>query len=110
MQNIPSTDTKTKIELECNYYNYNVFNGDILVDDIIKSKFFDEQYWLNTRQVGVNNYGFSYYILSAGENSFNGSGALASDNLITGSYDCYGVRPVVKIKRNVTINDLKISL
>ena len=86
------------------------FKGDILVNDIIKSKFFNEEYWLNTRQVSVNDYGFSYYVLSVGENYFNGSGSLATDNLITGSYDCYGVRPVVKIKRNATINDFKISI
>ena len=106
LKNIGTTDATTEAKFKNDYYYYDAIE---MVNENIYNKFFDptgdKHYWLTSRAVDVlQNYAhFSVRFVGYGG---GGAGALFGS---TGSeFDrCYGVRPVVTLKSDVTIEDIQ---
>ena len=106
LKNIGTTDATTEAKLKSGYYYYDAIE---MVNENIYNKFFDptgyKYYWLTSRAVYVYSYSTDFHVRHV-----NYGGVGAHDLFYsygTENDDFYGVRPVVTLKSDVTIEDIQ---
>ena len=106
LKNIGTTDATTEAKLKSGYYYYDAIE---MVNENIYNKFFDptgyKYYWLTSRAVDVGSDYTAFDVRSVNVGRV-GAGAL----FYSDGYEddrCSGVRPVVTLKSDVTIEDIQ---
>lgn len=106
LKNIGTTDTTTEAKFKNDYYYYDAIE---MVNENIYNKFFDptgyKYYWLSSRAVGVDSACTDFVVRRVNDGSVGAYGLFDSLGGEFGS--CYGVRPVVSLKSDVTIEDIQ---
>lgn len=106
LKNIGTTDATTEAKLKSGYYYYDAIE---MVNENIYNKFFDptgdKHYWLTSRAVGVASYSAAFLVRDVDDGGVDTLNLFDSNGYEGGG--CYGVRPVVTLKSDVTIEDIQ---
>ena len=116
LKNIGTTDATTEAKLKSGYYYYDAIE---MVNENIYNKFFDptgdKHYWLTSRAVCILvrysrvvdvGLGCTNFVVRLVGNGYVDARILFGSNGYEDD-DCYGVRPVVTLKSDVTIEDIQ---
>ena len=106
LKNIGTTDATTEAKLKSGYYYYDAIE---MVNENIYNKFFDptgyKYYWLTSRAVDVGSDYTAFDVRSVNVGRVGAGALFYSDG--DGNDYYFGVRPVVTLKSDVTIEDIQ---